>query len=155
VPETRFLIVGDGPLRARAEKRAEELGIDTRCIFTGSVSEVVPFLHACDVFVLSSAIEGMANALLEALACGKPAVVTDAGGNGEVIQDGQTGFVVPRKDPQRLAEATVRLLRDPDLAARMGEAAMKDMEERFSLSRMVQSIESLYEERLRAKGVKL
>lgn len=155
VPEARFLIVGDGPLRGHVEKRAEELGIDTRCIFTGSVAEVLPFLRACDLFVLSSEIEGMANALLEALACGKPAVVTDAGGNSEVVQDGRTGFVVPRNDPQRLAEATVRLLRDPDLAARMGEAAMKDMEERFSLSCMVRSIESLYDELMRAKGMKL
>jgi glycosyltransferase involved in cell wall biosynthesis len=153
-PDTRFLIVGDGPLRPHVEKRAEELGIHARCLFTGTVSDVLPLLRACDVFVLSSVIEGAPNALLEALACGKPAVVTDAGGNGEVVRDGQTGFVVPRNDPQRLAEATVRLLRDPDLAVRMGEAAMKDMEERFSLSRMVRSIESLYEELLRAKGVK-
>jgi glycosyltransferase involved in cell wall biosynthesis len=155
LPDTRFLIVGDGPLRMRMEKRAEGLGIHTHCRFTGSVSDVLPFLRACDVFVLSSVIEGMANALLEALACGKPAVVTDAGGNGEVVRDGETGFVVPRNDPQRLAEATVRLLRDADLAARMGEAAMKDMEERFSLSGMVRSLESLYEELLREKGVKL
>jgi glycosyltransferase involved in cell wall biosynthesis len=116
---------------------------------------VLPFLRACDVFVLSSVIEGMPNALLEALACGKPAVVTDAGGNGEVVRDGKTGFVVPRKDPQRLAEATVRLLHQPTLAAQMGEAAMQDMAERYSLSHMVRSIESLYDELLHAKGVKL
>jgi glycosyltransferase involved in cell wall biosynthesis len=155
VPETRFLIVGDGPLRPHSERQAEELGIRARCIFTGTVSDVLPFLRASDVFVLSSVIEGMANALLEALACGTPAVVTDAGGNGEVVQDGKTGFVVPRNDPQRLGEATVRLLREPALARQMGEAAVKDMEERFSLSRMVRSIESLYDELLQAKGVKL
>lgn len=154
-PDTRFLIVGDGPLRPHVERQAEELGIQARCIFTGTVSDVLPFLRASDVFVLSSVIEGMANALLEALACGKPAVVTDAGGNGEVVQDGRTGFVVPRNDPQRLAEATLRLLREPALAGQMGEAAMKDMEERYSLSHMVRSIESLYDELLRAKGVKL
>ena len=155
VPEARFLIVGDGPLRPQVEKRAEELGIHGRCLFTGTVSDVLPFLRACDVFVLSSVIEGMPNALLEALACGKPAVVTDAGGNGEVVQDGKTGFVVPRNDPHRLAEATVRLLRQPALAVQMGEAAMKDMAERYSLSHMVRSIESLYDELLQAKGVKL
>jgi glycosyltransferase involved in cell wall biosynthesis len=90
-PEARFLIVGDGPLRPQVEKRAEDLGIHGRCLFAGTVSDVLPFLRACDVFVLSSVIEGMPNALLEALACGKPAVVTDAGGNGEVVQDGKTG----------------------------------------------------------------
>ena len=109
-PEARFLIVGDGPLRSQVEKQAEELGIRARCTFAGTVSDVLPFLRASDVFVLSSVIEGMANALLEALACGTPAVVTDAGGNGEVVQDGKTGFVVPRNDPQRLAEETLRLL---------------------------------------------
>ena len=154
-PEARFLIVGDGPLRSQVERQAEELGIRERCIFTGTVSDVLPFLCACDVFVLSSVIEGMANALLEALACGKPAVVTDAGGNGEVVQHGKTGFVVPRNDPRRLAEAALRLLHEPALARHMGEAAMKDMEERYSLSHMVLSIESLYDELLRAKGVKL
>jgi L-malate glycosyltransferase len=144
-PHARLLIVGDGPLRAQAEERAEELGIRTRCMFTGSVSDASPFIRACDVFVLSSVIEGMANALLEALACGKPAVVTDAGGNGEVVQHGETGFVVPCHDPSQLAEATLHLLRHPDLAAQMGEAARKDMEERFSLTRMVQSVEALYD----------
>lgn len=151
-PNARLLIVGDGPLRAQVEQRAVELDIHSRCLFTGAVPDALPYLRACDVFVLSSMIEGMANALLEALACGKPAVVTDAGGNGEVVQDGQTGYVVPRNDPQRLAQATVHLLRHPALAAQMGEAARKDMEERFSLSRMVNSVEALYAELLHEKG---
>ena len=154
-PEARFLLVGDGPMRSQAERQAEELGIRARCTFAGTVSDVLPFLQASDVFVLSSVIEGMANALLEALACGTPAVVTDAGGNGEVVQDGKTGFVVPRNDPQQLAEATLRLLREPGLAGRMGEAAMKDMVERYSLSHMMRSIEALYDELLQEKGVKL
>jgi glycosyltransferase involved in cell wall biosynthesis len=154
-PKAWFLIVGDGPLRSHVERQAGELGIHGRCTFAGTVSDVLPFLRASDVFVLSSVIEGMANALLEALACGTPAVVTDAGGNGEVVQDGKTGFVVPRNDPQRLAEATLRLLREPALVGQMGEAAMKDMQERYSLSHMMRSIESLYDELLQAKGVKL
>jgi L-malate glycosyltransferase len=153
-PQARLLVVGDGPLRAQTEKQAEELGIHTRCIFTGSVSDAAPFIRACDVFVLSSVIEGMANALLEALACGKPAVVTDAGGNSEVVQHGQTGFVVPCNDPSSLAQATLHLLRHPDLTAQMGEAARKDIEERFGLTRMVQSLETLYDTLLRDKGIR-
>jgi glycosyltransferase involved in cell wall biosynthesis len=148
-----LLIVGDGPLRPQAESQAEELGIRSRCTFAGTVSDVLPFLRASDVFVLSSVIEGMANALLEALACGTPAVVTDAGGNAEVVQDGKTGFVVPRNAPQRLAEATLRLLQEPALARQMGEAAMKDMLERYSLSQMVRSMEALYDELLQEQGV--
>ena len=154
-PKARFLIVGDGPLRPQVEQQAKALGIHSRCIFTGTVSDVLPFLRASDVFVLSSVIEGMANALLEALACGTPAVVTDAGGNGEVVQHGKTGFVVPRNDPQGLAEATLRLLREPALAGHMGEVGMQDMVERYSLPHMVQSIESLYDKLLQVKGVKL
>jgi glycosyltransferase involved in cell wall biosynthesis len=91
--------------------------------------------------------------LLEALACGTPAVVTDAGGNAEVVQDGKTGFVVSRNDPHSLADATLRLLREPALAAQMGEAAMKDMTERYSLSSMMRSIEALYDQLLHEKGV--
>jgi glycosyltransferase involved in cell wall biosynthesis len=151
-PNTRLLIVGDGELRAQVEQQAVDLGIRSRCIFTGGVSDAVPYLLACDVFVLSSAIEGMANALLEALACGRPAVVTDAGGNGEVVQDGRTGYVVPRNDPPRLAQATLHLLRHPELASQMGKMAVEDMKERFSLSRMVSSVEALYAELLREKG---
>jgi glycosyltransferase involved in cell wall biosynthesis len=152
-PRARLLVVGDGPLRVQTEKRAEELGIHTRCIFTGSVLDASPFIHACDVFVLSSVIEGMANALLEALASGKPAVVTDAGGNSEVVKHSKTGFVVPCNNPSQLAQATLHLLRHPDLAAQMGEAARKDMEERFSLSRMVQSVEALYDTLLQEKRI--
>jgi glycosyltransferase involved in cell wall biosynthesis len=151
-PNTRVLIVGDGELRAQVEQQAVDLGIHSRCIFTGGVSDALPYLLACDVFVLSSVIEGMANALLEALACGRPAVVTDAGGNGEVVQDGRTGYVVPRNDPPRLAQATLRLLRDPELASQMGKMAVKDMSERFSLSRMVNGVEALYAELLGEKG---
>jgi len=154
-PRVRLLVVGDGPLRAQVEKQAEELGIHGRCIFTGGVSDASPFIHACDVFVLSSVIEGMANALLEALASGKPAVVTDAGGNSEVVQHGKTGFVVPRNTPSQLAQATLHLLRHPELAVQMGELARKDMEARFSLPRMVQSVETLYETLLREKGIRL
>jgi glycosyltransferase involved in cell wall biosynthesis len=154
-PQARLLVVGDGPLRAQTEKRAEELGIHTRCLFTGSVSDAAPFIRACDVFVLSSVIEGMANALLEALACGKAAVVTDAGGNSEVVQHGKTGFVVPRNDPHRLAQATLHLLRHPDLAFQMGEAARQDIQERFGLTRMVQRVEALYDTLLREKAVRL
>jgi glycosyltransferase involved in cell wall biosynthesis len=154
-PRGRLLIVGDGPLRAQVEKQAEELGIHRRCIFTGSVSDAWPFIRACDVFVLSSVIEGMANALLEALASGKPAVVTDAGGNSEVVQHGKTGFVVPRNAPSQLAQAILHLIRHPELTAQMGEVARKDMEARFSLPRMVQSVETLYDTLLREKGIRL
>jgi glycosyltransferase involved in cell wall biosynthesis len=153
-PAARFLIVGDGPLRSQVEQQAEALGIRARCTFAGTVSDVLPFLRASDVFVLSSVIEGMANALLEALACGTPAVVTDAGGNAEVVQHGKTGFIVPHSEPQRLAEATLRLLREPALAGQMGEAARQDMVERYSLPHMLRSIEALYDELLQAKGVK-
>ena len=121
-PDVTFVLVGDGPQRAELGAHAERLGLDGRLRFLGLVEDPIPLLPRMDIFVLPSHMEGMSNALLEAMAAGRPVVATNVGGNAEVVQDGVTGLLVPPRDPQRLAEALLTLLDDPARAAAMGAA---------------------------------
>jgi glycosyltransferase involved in cell wall biosynthesis len=142
------LIVGDGPLRAALEAHAAALGPAGRVRFTGTVADVRPLLAAMDVFVLPSWAEGMSNALMEAMAAGRPVVATAVGGNTEVVSDGKTGVLVPPGDPDAIARAVDELLRDPDRATRLGAAARDDVTRRFGARARVAELERLYEERL-------
>jgi glycosyltransferase involved in cell wall biosynthesis len=118
--------------------------------YLGPSSAVEDFLAALDVFVLTSDREGCPNVILEAMACGRAVVTTDAGGAGEVVRDGVTGYVVPRGDRAALTERVLALLEDAALRERIGRAARLDVEERFGLDRMVTETVRLYR---RAAGV--
>jgi glycosyltransferase involved in cell wall biosynthesis len=142
------LIVGDGPLRVALEGHAATIGPAGRIRFTGTVADVRPLLAAMDVFVLPSWAEGMSNALMEAMAAGRPVVATAVGGNTEVVSDGRTGVLVPPGDPAAIARAVGDLLRDPDRAMRLGAAARDDVMRRFGARARVAELERLYEERL-------
>jgi len=142
------LIVGDGPLRVALEGHAAAIGPAGRIRFTGTVADVRPLLAAMDVFVLPSWAEGMSNALMEAMAAGRPVVATAVGGNTEVVADGRTGVLVPPGDSGAIARAVGDLLRDPDRATRLGAAARDDVTRRFGARARVAELERLYEERL-------
>jgi glycosyltransferase involved in cell wall biosynthesis len=101
-----------------------------------------------DVFVLASIWEGMPNAALEAMAVGLPVVATGVGGTPEVVADGETGLLVPPRDPDGLSQAIARMLHDPELWRRMGQAGRRRVGQRFSVERMVRQTERLYEELL-------
>ena len=111
-PATRLLIVGDGNLKADLKAHAREIGIDGRVIFTGLRNDVQKLMGVIDVFVMSSVSEGMPLALLEAMASGKPSVVT-VGGNIEVAMDGVTSFMAPPNSPDILARKVIDLIRIP------------------------------------------
>ncbi len=151
VPSAKLVIVGDGPLRPSLEDQVQRLGLDGGVRFLGAVPNAARLLPRFDVFVLSSVLEGMSNALLEAMAAARPVVATRVGGNPELVIDGETGLLVPPKDPRALAEAVVRLMRDPDLAGRLGQAARRRVESAFTLTAMVARLERLYEELLVAR----
>ena len=152
-PETMLLIVGDGPLRSSMEALAQELGLG-RVRFLGIRRDVPELMNAADAYVMSSAWEGMANVLLEASATGLPIVVTDVGGNREVVVDGKTGFLVPPKDPEALAQAMLRLMALPkEERARMGRAARQYIETYYSLDKVVEQWEELYHKLLTRKGL--
>jgi len=147
VSKTVLLIAGDGPLRPAMEDLASRLGISEQVRFLGIRRDIPRLMNAADAYVMSSAWEGMANVLLEASASTLPIVATDVGGNREVVLDGKTGFLVPPKDPQSLAEAMLRLMALPkEKWQKMGEAACRHVEDDFSLDRVVDRWKALYQE---------
>jgi glycosyltransferase involved in cell wall biosynthesis len=133
-PDVRCLIHGDGPERKRLEELCTHLNIADRVRFAGAFSkvELSEVMATLDIFVLSSIYEGLPVSILEAMAYAKPVVSTQVGGVVEVVDDGVTGLLVPAQDPARLAEAICRLIGDPCLRHRMGEAGRKRYEAHFT-----------------------
>lgn len=142
----RLLLVGDGSLQAEIEALATSEGIRDRVWLAGSREDVVPLMSAMDVFVLPSLAEGISNTILEAMACSLPVVATRVGGNAELVVDGETGLLVPRADPQAMAEALLRYLDDDSLRSRHGTAARQRAVENFSIDGMVRNYQDIYNE---------
>jgi glycosyltransferase involved in cell wall biosynthesis len=147
VPEVRFLLVGHGPLEMDIRRRTRDLGLEGTVIFAGSREDAPRLAGAFDVFALSSVYEGLAIALIEAMALGKPAVVTGVGGLTEVVEHGKQALVVDPGDPKPLADAIVTLLQDGDLRRRLGEAA-RQRAARFDIRKAVRRLEEVYTELL-------
>lgn len=146
-PDLRTLIVGDGPLRGRLEAtaRAFRLTEPRRALFLGHRSDVPRLLAACDLLVLPSLYEGLPNVVLEAMRFRKPVVATAAPGTTEVVIADETGLLVPLKNPPALAQAIRRVVADPTLARRLGEAGRVRVEAEFGVDRMVARFAELYE----------
>ena len=145
-PETRFVAVGDidQTLGRPLFSLVHELGLQDRFFFLGFREDIPEVLSELDVFVLSSVSEGFPLVTLEAMAAGKPVVVTRCGGPEEVIDDGQTGALVPPADPEALAGKICELLADPARAEALGEAARAKAHRLYSLEQMIRQYESLY-----------
>jgi len=151
-PEARLIIAGQGTLQGEAEQLVAELRIADRVHFLGVRKDISALMNAADAYVMSSAWEGTPMVLLEAGATGLPIVATAVGGNGEVVVDGQTGFLVPPGDSEALMRAMLRLMDlSPDERARMGRAGRAHVEANYSLERVVDQWEKLYVELLTAK----
>ena len=147
-PEARFMIVGDRSIvryRAELQSLADRLGIGDRLVFTGYRMDVPEVLSEVTVSVLPSLSEGLSNAVLESMAAGRPVVATRVGGTPEVVEDGVTGLLVPPRDPESLARAIGLLLENRELAVRFGRAGRERIEAQFTLQRMVDETQRLYE----------
>jgi glycosyltransferase involved in cell wall biosynthesis len=153
MPRARFLIIGDGATRAQLEALSSELQITPNVHFAGVRGDVARLLCAIDVFALSSyTVECCPVALLEAMACARPAVCTAVGGIPEMINDGESGYLVPPKDPQRLAARLISLLSDPQTARHMGRAGRGRVEAEFNLDRSVAAAQQAIEDVVCGKG---
>jgi len=141
-PGTRLLILGTGELRDDLEAMTDRLGLSASVIFAGYREDIAECLAASDVLVSSSFKEGFSNVLLEALACGLPAVVTDVGGNREALRDGLEGYLC-KPSAMELAERVMRILGDSELRERMSKNASERAME-FSLERMAEQTAALY-----------
>lgn len=143
-PHVRFQIVGDGPRRAALEEEAARLGVSDRVRFAGHCDDVPGVLADTDVFAFPSFMEASPNAVLEAMAAGVATVASNVGGIPEAIADRRNGLLVPPGDAEALAAAITTLIEQPELRARLGQAARQDIGSRYSFERMVEAFESLY-----------
>jgi glycosyltransferase involved in cell wall biosynthesis len=153
MPDAKFLIIGDGVTRPQLETLCASLQIAANVHFTGARDDVARLLAAIDVFALTSTTEAFPISLLEAMACGRPAVCTAVGGVPEVLDDGVSGYLVPPRDPQRLADRLLKLLSDPDAARRMGRAGRDCVEARFSLEQSVARAEQAIQDVVTGRGL--
>ena len=151
MPIIKFLIVGDGPLKAELEKLSNGLNIRQNCIFTGFRQDIPDILSAIDMLVMSSLYEGMPMVILEAMAASKPVIASKVGGIPEMVRDGETGILVPPKDVDALAEKIIVLLKNKDKARQMGLAGRRRVEEEFDVNIMVRKTEEVYQELIREK----
>jgi L-malate glycosyltransferase len=151
-PSTRFVLVGDGEQRARFEQQVTGLGLGENFLFLGRRTDISEILASCDIAILPSKAEGLSNAVLEYMAARLPTIVSDVGGNSELVEDGVTGLLVPPADSSALSAAMLRLLRDPSLARQMGQAGYEFAAKNFSFERLVREVDSLYTELLQRGG---
>jgi glycosyltransferase involved in cell wall biosynthesis len=143
-PSFRLEIAGDGPCLPALKQLAAELALGEHVLFLGEVRDVPALLARARLFVLPSISEGVSLTLLEAMARGLAVVATRVGGNPEVVVEGETGLLVPARDPAALAAAMLQLQRDPTRARHLGLAGRQRVEQHFDVRRMVGKYESLY-----------
>jgi glycosyltransferase involved in cell wall biosynthesis len=143
-PDTVLVIVGDGPIRHELESQVTELGISQRVIFTGFQPEPANYLKMFDIFLLPSLSEGTAITLLEAMSLSKPSIVTNVGGNPEIIRQMENGLVVPTDQVDSLVEACRQLLDDESKQHDMGQAAKALFDQEFTVKQMTEKYQSIY-----------
>lgn len=148
-PDLHVAIAGDGPQRQQLEAQAQALGVAGRVRFCGQLGHMADFWHCMDMAVHASVLEGMPNAVMEAMLAGLPVVATPVGGTPDIVQDGETGLLTPPGDAQALAGAMQRLLDDPQRAMEMGCAAAHRMRTEFSPAAMVEAHDRLLRRLLR------
>ncbi|NOX37242.1 MAG: glycosyltransferase family 4 protein [Calditrichaeota bacterium] len=139
------------PLIRELHRFRKEKALEEHIVFLGIRDDLSKLLGQFDVFVLTSFSEGLSLSLLEAQACGLPAVVTAVGGNPEVVQHGVNGYLVPSNDPQAVAERLYQLYANPEKRRQMGIAARRIVQDRFDLSHMVRAYQRLYLHLLRKR----
>jgi len=143
-PESRFLFVGDGPLKTKLIRRSEQLGVRDKIVFAGFRSDIREILSAIDLFVVPSLLEGFPMVTLEAMAVAKPIIATQIDGITEQITDGKNGILVPPKNPGVLAEMVLKLIRNKELSRKLGATARQKVEQEFSVEKMVAETEKVY-----------
>lgn len=139
----RILIAGSGRLEKRLRRFARKIGVDDRVEFLGFIKNIRAFNRSIDIFVLTSLWEGFGYVMVEAMAEKIPVVAYDIGSSREIISEDETGFLVPVKDVNEMAQKVEMLINDPSLRKKMGEAGRKRVEEVFGIDRSIQAVKSL------------
>ena len=145
----RLVMVGEGPLRAQAQAILQAAGVAHLAWLPGERSDVADIMRGLHAFALPSLAEGISNTILEAMASGLPVVATDVGGNADLVQQGQTGVIVPAADAQAMAQQLVALANNPEQARAMGQAGRQRVLDHFSMRAMVATYQGVYDRHLR------
>jgi N-acetyl-alpha-D-glucosaminyl L-malate synthase BshA len=151
--KTRLIMVGDGSERTNAEHRARCLGIYDQCSFVGKQPRIVDYLSACDVLLLPSDQESFGLAALEAMACEVPVIASRVGGLPEVVTDGETGFLSPVGDVDKMAADAARLLADEKLRREMGRRARESAISRYRTDVVIPQYIDFYEQVIAKQSV--
>jgi glycosyltransferase involved in cell wall biosynthesis len=144
-PSAKFIVVGDGELRQELGKLVIDLGIEDKVVFCGFRKDLVNIYADLDIVALSSLSEGLPVSIIEALAAQKAVVATDVGGVRDLVENRVTGVLVPKQDPEKLAEAIIYLLRNPQEGIKLGENGRKKVYPWLNYTRLVSDIADLYE----------
>jgi len=144
-PNTHFLLVGDGDWRERIITQIEKSGKQKNFHWVGVQKEVIPYLSIMDIYLSTSEFEGLPIAMLEAMSCEVPVVATSAGGIGEMVQHGVQGFLTGIDGYEGLVDFAVQLLEDTELHSQFAKAARQRVVDKFSMKRMVEELEGVYE----------
>jgi len=143
----KFVLVGKGTVENVLRNKVSELGLDQNFYFAGHISDrnrLLQYYQKATIYVLPSYSEALPTSLLEAMSCGLASIGTNVGGNSEVITDGETGVLVPSRDPKTLAEAILKLLNDEELRHRIGANARKHVVNNYDWESIIDRIESIY-----------
>ncbi len=153
LPGARFVLVGDGELRAEIEAQIDALGLRDCVTITGWIEDTTPAYAALDALAISSVNEGTPVTVIEALAAGVPVVATAVGGVPDLLDQGQLGMLVPSGDGDALADAMFTLITAPPSAEQIAQTQAL-MLDRYGIDRLVRDLDSVYRGLLRAKGIK-
>jgi glycosyltransferase involved in cell wall biosynthesis len=140
----RFVMAGDGELRAEVEALVRQLGLGGVVRVLGWRRDVADLLHAMDIFLLTSRFEGLPRSVLQAMAAGVPVVATAVDGTPEVVRDGRSGLLVPPENPEAAADRVLELVADADLRRRCVDEARRALDDGFDIHRMVRDLERIY-----------
>ena len=142
--DVTLTVVGEGSERPALLQLRTELGLEDRVTLYGEVQDVTPFLHAAQIFVLTSRYEGLPISILEAMSAGLPVVSTDVGGIREAVLPGKTGLLVPRGDLAAMIAGLEQLIDDPEMRCRLGAAGRHHYEAHYKLSRFIGQMTNVY-----------
>ena len=148
----RLVIIGDGPLHGPASDLLRSTNAENIAWFPGARDDVPALMQGFDLFVLPSIAEGISNTILEAMASGLPVLATRVGGNGELVVPDETGWLIPPADPAAMARAIASVTRDAETLRAFGRAGRKRIEEKFSLTNMVDRYLGVYDLELARRG---
>lgn len=147
----RLMMIGDGPLKNDAQVILDEAGCSGLAWLPGARDDVPDIMRQMDIFMLPSLSEGISNTILEAMATGLPVIATRVGGNAELVDENETGLLVPPADPEAMAQGMIKYLEHPRLISRHGNTARQKAEKSFSMDAMVSAYLQVYDGRRRKK----